>query len=698
MKYTLGIDVGGTFTDLVCIDGKGRFIVRKTPSTPTDPSAGMMHGITKLASDMGKNREEFLRDVMRICHGTTVTTNTVLTRSGAKIGLLVTKGFRDMLRIRLRIRENTYDYSVSQPKPLAPRYLTVPIEERIKWNTEESIPLNEAEVRRACQYFKEEGVEAIAICFLWSFKNPIHERRAVEICKEELPALYICSSHEVQPEIREYWRMSTTVMNAYVGPALSRYIKQLTASLNKAGFVGELLITQSNAGAISPQIACEQAVRTIISGPACAPAAAAFLTKALDIDNLISIDIGGTSFDVCLVKEGTPTMTLESSIGGVYHIRLPMVDVHTIGAGGGSIAWVDSLKVLHVGPQSAGADPGPACYGKGGDVPTVTDANLVLGYLNPDYLLGGEIRLNIKFAERAIEKKIADPLGIEVYEAARSILALVDHNMVNGISAISMQRGEDPREYTLVAAGGAGPVHAVSLARELGIRQVMIPRTSSIFCALGSVIADIRHDFVESVSSRTHAIDMGEMRGAFALMENRGNDLLEKESVSKEDRYYRRSIDMRYKGQFHEVAIPVSLKELTEEGMEPVVERFHKKHEALFGYSDVEPTEIINLRLSAFGKTTAPSREKNVFETKGTSKCFKGHREVFIGEYGKAIPTPLYDGDSMGAGNIVEGPAIIEQATTTIVVPPETRLEVTAYLDFMIHLPDGNWREKKGER
>jgi N-methylhydantoinase A len=695
VKYTLGIDVGGTFTDLVCIDENGRFIIRKTPSTPIDPSEGMMDGIAKLAYDLGKSRKEFLRDVIRICHGTTVSTNTVLTRRGAKVGLLVTKGFRDMLRIRLRIRENIYDYTVPQPKPLAPRYLTMPIEERIKWNGEVFIPLNEDEVRRACKHFKEKGVEAIAICFFWSFKNSSHEKRAVAICREELPDLYICGSHEVQPEIREYWRMSTTVVNAYVGPALSRYITRLTTSLEEAGFIGQLLITQSNAGAISPQIACEQAVRTLISGPACAPAAAAHLTKDLNIDNLITIDIGGTSFDVCLVKEGKPTMTLESSIDGVYHIRLPMVDVHTIGAGGGSVAWLDSMKVLHVGPQSAGANPGPACYGKGGLDPTVTDADLVLGYLNPGYFLGGEIRLDIDLAKKAIKEKIADPLGMELPEAARSIVAVVDHTMVNGISAISVQRGEDPRGYTLVAAGGAGPVHAVSLAKELGIKQIIVPRTSSIFCALGSVIADIRHDYVKSVYFRTDGADLNSVMSAFTEMEDKGDDLLEKEGVPKEDRYYKRSMDMRYKGQFHEVEVSVSPVELTKGGMKQVIERFHKRHEALYGYKDVTMTEIINLRLSAFGKIVAPSRRKQDSDTKDTSNYLKGHREALLGENGEAVRTPIYDGDSMGVGNIIKGPAIIEQATTTIVVPGDSNIEVTPYLDFMIYIADSN---RKGEK
>lgn len=698
MKYIIGIDVGGTFTDLVCIDEEGRTIIRKVPSTPADSSIGVMDGIARIASDLGESRSEFLRDVVRICHGTTVSTNTVLTWSGAKVGLLVTKGFRDILTIRLRIRENTYDYTVPQPKPLAPRYLTKPIEERIKWNGEEYTHLNEEDVRSACKYFKEQGVEAVAICFFWSIKNPSHERRAMEICKEELPELYICSSHEVQPEIREYWRMSTTVLNAYVGPNLSRYIKHLAASLREAGFTNDLLITQSNAGVITPEIACEQAVRTILSGPACAPAAASFLTHPLNLKNLITIDMGGTSLDVCLVKEGIPAMTLESAVAGVYHMRLPMVDVRTIGAGGGSIAWLDSMPTLHVGPQSAGADPGPACYGKDGNEPTVTDADLVLGYLNPDYFLGGEIRLDNKLAEKAIKEKIADPLGMDMFEAARSIVAIADHTMVDEISAVSVQQGEDPREYVLVAAGGAGPVHAANLAKELGIRRILVPRSSSIFCALGSIIADIRHDFVKSVTVRTDLAELDVLRNAFDEMETKGNDYLEREGIAKQDRYYQYSMDMKYKGQFREMGVTMSPSELTKEGIEQIVERFHERHETIYAYRDEEVTEVVNVRLAAYGKVITPSRKEHTFTTRDASKHQKGTREVFFSEDGGFVSTPIYDGDNMEYGNVIEGPAIVEQATTTIVVPFKASLELTPYLDFMMYLPDKRAEERNDER
>ena len=688
MKYVVGIDIGGTFTDLVCIDETGNLTIAKTPSTPTDPAIAVIDGLTKIADVFGKDLKGFLPDVVRLSHGTTVSTNTVLTWTGAKVGLLCTKGFRDILEIRFGIRENVFDYRVPQPKPLVPRYLRVPIEERYKWNGEEIAPLNEDEVRKACKYFKEQGVEAVAVCFLWSFRYPDHERRAAEIVREELPDVYVCASVDVQPEVREYWRMSTTVLNAYVGPALSKYMVHLVDEMKNAGFRGAMLITQSNAGVISPEVACEQAVRTLISGPASGPGAGLFLTKPLNINNLITIDMGGTSFDVCLVKEGVPMMATESAVGGVYHLRLPLIDVHTIGAGGGSIAWLDSLNVLHVGPQSAGADPGPACYGKGSMEPTSTDADLVLGYLNPDYFIGGEIKLNPELARKSIKEKIADPLGLDLVEAARSIKAISDHGMVDGISTVSVRRGEDPRRYTLVVAGGAGPVHAASLAKELGIRNLAIPKWSSVFCALGGTIADIRHDYVTSTISLTSLIDPATLKEAYATMKKAGDDTLEREAVKAEDRYFNGSIDMRYEAQYHEIEIPVDEGELTKAGIPAIVARFHDRHEELYGYRDVTDTEMINLRLAACAKVVTPPRKEQAAVTKDASKHQKMTRDVYFEEEGGFVPTPIYDGDAMEVGNLVYGPAVVEQRTTTIVVPPRARLEVNSYGDYMMELPE----------
>ncbi|MEJ2167731.1 MAG: hydantoinase/oxoprolinase family protein, partial [Desulfobacterales bacterium] len=605
---------------------------------------------------------------------------------GAKVGMLCTKGFRDILGIRFGIRETPYDYTIPAPKPLSPRYLRVPIEERIKWNGDVVTPLNEADVKNACQYLKRQGVDAVVVGFVWSFKNPTHERRAVEICREELPGIYVCGSCDVQPEIREYWRMSTATLNAYVGPNLSKYLKNLVQTLKDSGFKGQLLITQSNAGVIFPEIAIEQAVRTILSGPACSPAAAAYLASPLNLKDLITIDMGGTSFDVCLIKDGQPCTALETAVAGVYHLKLPLIDVHTIGAGGGSIAWLDPMKVLHVGPQSAGAVPGPACYGKGGTEPTSTDADLLLGYLNADYFLGGEMRIDVELARKAVKEKIADPLGVDVIDAARAIRKIIDHGMSDAISQVSVERGEDPRKYTLVAAGGAGPVHVASLAKPLGIKQVLISRSSSIFCALGSIIADLRHDLVKSVVSKTSQVNAEALNGAFADMQSEGDRYLDREGIAEAARYYRKSIDMRYKGQFHEVELPISEAELSEAGIDHIVADFHKKHEELYAYRDVVETEMINLRLAACGKVVTPARKTMKEKSADAGAAVKGKRDVYFEEKFGFVPTKIYDGDTMIAGNIVDGPAIIEQRTTTVAVPPDARLEVTEYGDYLMKL------------
>jgi N-methylhydantoinase A len=688
MKYVVGVDTGGTFTDLIAVDEVGDYLIVKTPSTPSDPSLAVIEGLRRAGEKIGKDLPGFLEDVTRICHGTTVSTNTVLTWTGAKVGLLCTEGFRDTLEIRFGIREDPYDYTIPAPKPLAPRYLRVPVEERIKWDGSELKPLNEQQVRDACKYLLGQGVQSVVVGFVWSFKNRAHEQRAVEICREEMPDVYVIGSCDIQSEIREYWRISTAVLSAYVGPALSHYLKHMVQTLGDNGFKGQLLITQSNAGVMFPEIAEEQAARTLLSGPACAPAAAAYIASPLNMKDLITCDMGGTSFDVALIKNEKPSTALEGAVGGVYHLRLPMVDVHTIGAGGGSIGWLDAMNVLHMGPASAGADPGPACYGKGGTEPTSTDADLVLGYLDPEYFLGGEMSVDLALAENAIKEKIADPLGLTVVEAAKAMRKIVDHGMSDAISEVSVQRGEDPRRYALVAAGGAGPVHIASLAQVLNIKKILIPRSSSIFCAIGSIIADLRHDLVTSVVAKTNEADLDLLNGVFGDMKAVGDGYLGREGIEEKDRYYSKSVDMRYLGQFHEVELPISEAELNQDEVAQIVRDFHKKHEELYAYSEPESaTEMINLRMATFGKVVPPARKTHSGgAVMDASRHIKGKRDVYFEEKFGFVPTFIYVGDDMEVGNIVEGPAIIEQSTTTIVVPPGARLDVTEYGDYLMTL------------
>ena len=693
MNYVIGVDVGGTFTDLVCLDEAGNATIAKTPSTPADPSIAIMNGLSKVADMLATDVKTLLRNTSRITHGTTVSTNTVLTWTGAKVGLLCTQGFRDTLGIRFGIREHPYNFTIPQPETLCPRHLRLPVEERINFSGEETVPLNESDVLAACEIFRKEKVEAVAICFLWSFKNPEHEKRALELCRDALPGCYVCASCEIQPEIREYWRMSTTVINAYVGPKLSAYLRHLMDSLADGGFKGQLLITQSNAGVIFPEVAMEQAVRTVLSGPACAPAAAAYVGKSLALDHVITVDMGGTSFDVCLIKKGKPVTALESAVGGVYHMKLPLVDVRTIGTGGGSIGWLDKLNVLHMGPRSAGADPGPACYGKGGEEPTATDADLLLGYLDPSYYLGGEMGLYPDLARKAIKEKIADPLGLDVTEAAWAMRRVIDHHMVDGISIVSVQRGEDPRKYTLVVAGGAGALHAASLARVLGIRRLLIPKTSSVFCALGGVIADVRHDLVRSVTVRANDASPKDLNRVFDEMRALGDTFLEREAVPAGDRYYLRTVDMRYKGQYHELEVPLTGvdsaskgAEVTAERFEALVEDFHLMHESLYSYRDTTDVEILNLRLAACGRVHTPGMAEEPFVGRDAGACRKGERAAYFEESGGFVTARVYDGDRMQVGNVVKGPAIVELVTTTIVVPPGAEIELTPFGSFSVNL------------
>lgn len=437
-----------------------------------------------------------------------------------------------------------------------------------------------------------------------------------------------------------------------------------------------------------PEIAEEQAARTLLSGPAAAPAAAAYVGAPLDMKNLIPCDMGGTSFDVALIKDGKPSTALEEAVGGVYHLRLPMVDVRTIGAGGGSIGWLDAMKVLRMGPASAGADPGPACYSLGGTEPTTTDSDLVLGYVDGDCFLGGEMRLSRALAEKAIKERIADPLGMDVVDAAVAMRKIVDHTVADAISEMSAQRGEDPKRYALVAAGGAGPVHIASLAALLNVKRILVPRSSSILCAIGSIIADLRHDFVTSVVTKTHEADLETLNRVFDEMRAVGDNYLEREGIAPGDCYYVRSFDMRYLGQFHEVELPIRDLPLNAEGLSQIVDDFHGKHEDLFAYHEPESlTETINLRLACFGKVVAPPR-KAVATVKKQDACahVTGRRDVYFEEIRGFVQATIYDGDAMEAGTQISGPAIVEQSTTTIVVPPKARLDVTEYGDFLMTL------------
>ena len=487
MRFRAGVDTGGTFTDCVVIDDKGVIHTFKELSTPKDPSIGLYNVIKKAASFFNQNLSDFLNSLDFFAHGTTVATNTLLTGTGAVTGLILTKGFRDTIEMRRAHKNNIWDLFLPVPVPLVPRYLRLGISERVDCNGEILTPLDEDDVRAACAKFKKSGVTAVAVNLLFSFLSDKHENRVREIISTELPDAFISISSEVLPQIREYERSSTTVANAYVGPKLTVYLETLEEKLKKDGLSRAFYVTASNGGVMTADTAIRHASATLLSGPAAGAVGTIYFSKLLERKNLILMDMGGTSFDVTLIYDGGVTMSTEGEIAG-YRVAKPMIDIHTVGAGGGSIAWLDSGGMLKVGPASAGSDPGPVCYMLGGEKPAVTDANLLLGYLNKEYFLGGEMKVDADLASTAIEQKIAGPLGLSVPEAAYGIFRIINHNMADAAKVVSVQKGHDPREFSLVSAGGACSIHACKIAEELGATTVIVPKAASVFCSAWATI------------------------------------------------------------------------------------------------------------------------------------------------------------------------------------------------------------------
>ena len=680
MDLRVGVDVGGTFTDFLVTDEAGNANIYKTSTTPSDPSVGFFKGMEKAAGAMGLGVEQFLGNVRTVVHGTTITTNATLTGDGARVGFLTTKGFRDVLNLRRGLKERQFE-KYAPPVPLVPRHRIQVVEERIDCDGNVLIPLNEDDVYQAARAFKEDEVESVAVSLLWSFRNPSHELRIREILEGELPGVYVSLSTEVLPQIRVYERNSTTALNAYVGPVLSRYLVQLQRHLSEQNFSGDLLIMQSNGGVMSPEVAQQFASNTLLSGPAGAPMAGVFYGETHGFKNVITVDMGGTSFDVALVKDAQPSLTSEGSIGG-YRIASPILDIHTIGAGGGSIAWVNSGGLLCVGPKSAGAQPGPALYGRGGEEPTVTDAQYVLGYLDPQLFEKGELDFDTDASRLAIESKIAKPLNLDAVKAADGIFQVVNNNMAAALEAVSVQRGLDPREFVLIVAGGAGPIHAAAIARELEIPLLLIPRESSVFCAAGMLISDLKHDYVRTYATDLNQADAGQINQLFQEMETRARETLRAEGVDQA--IIKRSADLRYIGQFNEVEVAINHDgALSADDLGALSAEFHRQHDALYGYSMEEAElELINLRMTALGKTSKPKQEEHAMGGANASHALQGQRKAYFD--GEFLDVSVYDALKMTAGNAVQGPAIVVQPTTTMVVPPDYELLCDEYNNYLI--------------
>lgn len=660
----LGLDVGGTFTDLVLTDQKGNVTATKAPTTHDDLIVGLFEGLRTLAESAGTTRRDLLARIEVIVHGTTVATNAVLTETGARTGLITTRGFRDILAMRRGLREVFYDNKYKAPAALVPRYLRRTVAERVAVSGEVLTPLSLADVEDACGVFARENIEAVAICFMHSYKNPHHEEQAAERVRKRLPDAFVTASHEVLPAIRLYDRSSTTVFNAYTGPIVRRYLGRLEGALRDEGFGGSLLIMQSNGGVTSPAEAVRAPARLILSGPAAGPAAGVAAAQVLGFKDLAVCDAGGTSFEVSLIQDGAPLLLREQDVDR-RRLALPALGIHTMGAGGGSIAWADGGGLLHVGPKSAGSNPGPACYGRGGGEPTATDAALMLGYLDPKFFLGGRMVLYPEKARAAVEQ-LGGALSLDAVATSRGIYEVIAANMAAGIHAVTVQRGYDPRDFLLVAGGGAGPLFACRIAQELQIPAILVPRFSATLCAWGVLQADLMHDAVAPLHSPIDKLNPADWNAALESMRARGERLLESERVPAAERKFTAAADLRYVGQYDDITVPLQPEEWQGRDLAALVGRFHRLHDDLNGYSSPEqPCEVTALHLTATGLTAKASMPE--LPDTGVDAQPIGTRRIWLEGAGESN-VPVYILTALRRGQVIEGPAIMELPGSTLVL------------------------------
>jgi N-methylhydantoinase A len=679
-KYRLGIDAGGTFTDFVLADRLGNTRLFKALSTPADPTLAIRNGLKLISDEVGESPEDIVSNCDLCINGTTVGLNALIQHKGGKTGLICTAGHEDSIEIRLGHKEDGYRYDAEYPaaEMLVPRYLRKGVRERVVSDGSIKTPIHDEDVRAACELFLKEGVETVAISFVWSVLDGRHERRAAEIVREMMPDVILTVGSELYPQVREYTRTSTAVANAYLAPILRRYVAAVDAYFKTLGAKYPVRYFQSNGGLAIGQAMTDRSVYAINSGPASAPQAGLFVCEPFGHKNVITVDMGGTSFDITLTKDGVTNVNKNIDFLR-YRIGVPMIQVETLGAGGGSIGWIDSLGLLQVGPQSAGSDPGPACYGQGGTDPTTSDVNLVLGYLNPDGLLGGRLPLDKKKAEQAL-KKVADPLKLSVERAAYGMYTIVNNNMVNGIRRVSVERGYDPRDFVLVGAGGATAAHITALARDMGIKTVILPKLASGLCAFGQIISDVKYNYMATSPERLdNAAAYGRIDKLFKQIEQQGVAHLEADGFKKNQIAIKRSMDMRYVGQVHECTVEIGNFEVTAKTIGKIIEAFHKRHEELYTYSEKQSTvEIVNIESTLYGKVEKPKAPK-LGRGVVPAKALKGNRMAIFSADEKGKRTPVYDGSKLGAGAKIVGPAIIEEITTTIVIEPDwtARLDVS---------------------
>ena len=679
--WRVGVDSGGTFTDICMVEeATGELQVWKVSSTPDDPSRAIANGVAEGLSSAAKAKPA---DTIYFGHGTTVATNALIQHRGVKTGLITTDGFRDLLEIGRQRRPHLYDLQCDKPPMLITRDLRFEVPERLRHDGRIETPLDEAAVRDAARKLNAAGVKAIAICFLYSYVDPRHEARARAIVEEECPGIFVTASHEVAPEFREFERLSTVAVNAYLGPVLATYVERIGPRLDALGLKGPRHITQSNGGVMSLATARDQAVRTVLSGPATGVVGALKVSALSGFENIITFDMGGTSTDVALIENGRPKLAGEMEVHG-YPLKTPMLDIHTVGAGGGSIAYIDAGGHLKVGPRSAGGVPGPACYGLGNLEPTVTDANVVLQTLNPRHLLGGRMAIDQSKSKVAIAA-VADQLGLDVMQTAQGIISVVTANMAKAIRVISVQRGHDPRDYVLVSFGGAGPLHSSRLARELDMPRILVPRNPGILCALGLLLTDLMTNYSQTRIMPVDDKAPGIIADVFANLDRRANAWFDGEGIAHAMRRMRRTIDMRYAGQNYELPIACP-DDLTAADLVPSLRKsFEAAHQQMYGYiAPEEPMQIVTFRLEATGLVRPVEMRAHPNAVTALDKAMLTKRDVWLAETKQFTSCPVYDRDKLGPGHDIMGPAIIEQMDATTVVLPDQTATIDAYLNIIV--------------
>ena len=688
MGLRLGVDIGGTFTDLAVVDeDTGEQTTYKLSSTPSDYSAAVIDAIKTLSTDhdIAPSSLSFLS------HATTVVTNAILESKGARAALITTDGFRDILEIRRQSRAKLYDIFQPPPQVIIPRHLRLEVSERIDAYGDVYKPLDESELDRIVAFLKAHEVKAVAVSLLFSFLNPVHEQAIGEVLRRELPDVRTFLSYEVLPEMREYERTSTVAVCAYVAPVLEGYLNRLNDFLATDDYPS-LYLTGSSGGVFNVEEGLRVPAMLTESGPAAGVTATVALGNVLGLDQLISFDMGGTTAKASLVNNGEVSVTTEYEVGGSgnvrrwlqgtgYPIKVPVVDLAEVSAGGGSIAWLDDAGGLRVGPQSAGAFPGPACYGLGGQDPTVTDADAVLGYLDPDHFLGGRMALSLDGASSAIKRIVGETLGLDLMQAAQGIVDIVNSNMADAIRMISIERGHDPREYALVAFGGAGPVHAGRIGQELGIKKVIIPPNPGVFSAMGLVCTDLKRDYVRSLYTLMAEDGVDEqIRQVREEITVEARDMLARSGIPEDNWEFRYSVDMRYGHQAYELTVPVEDSEIEDGALDAMAERFHAQHFTTYDYNAPdEPIQLVNMRVSAIGKFGADFIASRVSSSNGSGNISpRSHREVYFKETGLA-PCPVYDRGELHPGAEIQGPAVIQESSSTVIVYPNQSAAATEF-------------------